>query len=87
MGLKNALGHNNISQRELLCLAPIIDKDCGSRLETVNNLQLIDDLLGIKKLELLIISPRYTKSGMLRKEQRMTINKALEDRIEAFLEI
>ena len=79
--MKNILGHRNITSRELPVLAKVIQNDLNNKEATLKQLLLIDDLLDIKKMELLLTAPQYTKSGMLRLKHRKQLHEFIEERI------
>ncbi|MEA2041150.1 MAG: hypothetical protein U9N85_01170 [Bacteroidota bacterium] len=78
---KNVLGHRNISNSELPLLAKTIQYDTNDKDATLKQLSLIDDLLDIKKMELLLTAPKYTKTGRLRLNQRRQLHEFIEDRV------
>jgi len=83
---KNALGHYHISTKELLCLAPIVKQDCESNEEVLMQLQLIDDLLGIQKMESVLDTfANFTKSGFLRKNVKR-MRDYMSDRCETYID-
>ncbi len=82
---KNALGHYYITTNELLCLAPIVKQDCESNEEVLMQLQLIDDLLCLQRMESVLDGfGNTTRSGFLRKNVKRMRNY-MEDRCETFI--
>jgi len=86
---QSVLGLKNISNRELLILAPTLKKLEPDNEKIFAKIHLIDDLLSIQKLgDSLDIGTR-TRAGYLKKDAKLgtiAIKKALADRLEAFIE-
>ena len=83
----NLFGHHNISNEAVAIFIPIIYKDLKDKEATLKQLQLIDDCLGLSKMELLLTDVQLTPSGRIKKKDRRRLDSYIDDRISQDLNI
>ena len=72
------LGHKHISNRELLLLSPIIQKDTKNKEITLEQLNCIDDCLSMQKAKDILFQRKFVRG----KHKKYTFKNAIDDRID-----
>ena len=83
---KKILGHRNITNKELPILASVLKKDEPNNEKVLAELNLIDDLLGLRKMEVIINQFGNTTRSGFKKKQTKNLHKVMEERIDIYLE-
>jgi len=86
MKKKSILGLQEISNRELGILAPIIQADTNDKEKTLLTVKCIDDMLNLIHMESLLNFGMFTKSGAFRKNQKRHLHEFINDRLDVYLE-
>jgi hypothetical protein len=81
LGKNKIFAKENINDNEFLLLAKLLKREGLPNEEIILNIDAIDDLLGLMKMQLIFNNSRRTKTGKLRK------NQSLNDVIGARLEL
>lgn len=74
---------NNIRTDEYVLLAKVITGNGSTPEEAVKDLELLDDLLALQKIELIINGQKYTSTGRLRRNSGLL--DLMEGRIEQMI--